>query len=417
MKKEIIYQKRRNDLIEKYGRTLFVISSGQSAYRSHSVAYRFKVAADFHYLTGLQISDAVLIVSKEKTYLLQNDQQDHIWGEFSGLQNDEHNLLNGLSLESIENLKNILSEISNQFDRIAVSFGRDQNTERAALEAIQFQRRAGRSRNYALEICDSRTLVGSLRAIKDDTEIASMKEAGRRSSEVHQLLMQQNLIGRSERDISNWIEAQFLLRNMQWPSYETIVGTGRRSTILHARATDDIIQKDQVVLVDAGAEWKGYCADITRTLPSGFKFSENERKIYQIVLEAQKSALKMIRPGVTLQQIHQGVLDVFQERLQTRMDLKKLMPHSTSHWIGLDVHDPCAYLDDAGQAITLKTGMCFTVEPGLYFNQIEGFEKYNGIGVRIEDDVVVTDTGYESLTTVQKEVEEIEELRALSHTR
>lgn len=417
MKDKNIYQKRRKDLGDKFNRTMFVISSGQNIYRSHSVAYRFKVAADFFYLTGLQISDAVLIITQEKTYLLQNQQQDHVWGEFSGLQTEDHVLLKGLLLEPVENLKNIFNGLSDQFDRVAVSFGRDPVTESAVFEVIQFQKKHERAKNYALEMCDARTLVGSIRAIKDQDEIAQMKEAGHRSSEVHQLLMQQKLIGLSEREVSNWVEAQFFLQNMQWTSYETIVGAGKRSTILHARATDEIIQHNQVVLIDAGAEWKGYCSDITRTLPSGLKFSDKEKHIYQIVLEAQKSALQMIRPGVTLQQIHQCVLDVFQERLPTKINLKKLMPHSTSHWIGLDVHDPCPYVDDSGGAITLKTGMCFTVEPGLYFNQIPGFEKYDGIGIRIEDDVVVTETGIQLLTTVQKEIEEIEELRALSHTR
>jgi len=387
-----------------------VIPSGHGAHRSHSVQYRFKVASDFYYLSGLQISDAVLVIAGSKTFLLQNQNLDQVWGEFSGLSANDSSLLGDIQLESISNLQSVLNDLSGQFDRIAISFGRDQKVEDTVMQNIQFQRRGGRSRNYALEICDSRTLVGSLRAVKD------LKEAGLRSSKVHEALMQQKLVGQTEREISNWIEAQFLLENMQWPSYETIVGAGARSTILHARATDQIIQNNQLVLIDAGAEWKGYCADITRTLPSGLKFSVEQKYVYNIVLEAQKAALAMIRPEVTLQQIHERVFEVFNERLQTKIPLKQLMPHSTSHWIGLDVHDPCAYLDDQGNAIQFKAGMCFTVEPGLYFNQVEGFEKYNGIGVRIEDDVVVTNQGYELLTAVHKEIDEIEQLRAIGHT-
>jgi Xaa-Pro aminopeptidase len=417
MKDKNIYQNRRNALTNKFSRTLFVIPAGHGAQRSHSVQYRFKVASDFYYLTGLQISDGVLIVAGSQSYLLQNQNVDHVWGEFSGLGAEDAELVQGLQLESIANLEKVLHDLTNEYDRIAFSFGRDQLIENTVLQTIQFQRRLGRTRNFALDVCDSRTLVGSLRAIKEQDEIANLKLAGQKSSLVHQKLMQQKLIGRSEKEISNWIEAQFLLENMQWTSYETIVGAGSRSTVLHARATNQIVKENQLVLVDAGAEWKGYCADITRTLPSGDKFSSEQRYVYEIVLAAQKAALNAIRPGETLQSIHETVLEVFKEKLQTVIPLKRFMPHSTSHWIGLDVHDPCAYLDDQGKPIKLQNGMCFTVEPGLYFNQIEGFEKFNGIGVRIEDDVVVTENGFEFLTAVQKEIDEIEQLRAISHTR
>jgi len=417
MKDKNIYQNRRNALTKKFSRTLFVIPAGHGAQRSHSVQYRFKVASDFYYLTGLQISDGVLIVAGSQSYLLQNQNVDHVWGEFSGLGAEDAELVQGLQLESIANLEKVLHDLTNEYDRIAFSFGRDQLIENTVLQTIQFQRRLGRTRNFALDVCDSRTLVGSLRAIKEQDEIANLKLAGQKSSLVHQKLMQQKLIGRSEKEISNWIEAQFLLENMQWTSYETIVGAGSRSTVLHARATNQIVKENQLVLVDAGAEWKGYCADITRTLPSGDKFSSEQRYVYEIVLAAQKAALNAIRPGEALQSIHETVLEVFKEKLQTVIPLKRFMPHSTSHWIGLDVHDPCAYLDDQGKPIKLQNGMCFTVEPGLYFNQIEGFEKFNGIGVRIEDDVVVTENGFEFLTAVQKEIDEIEQLRAISHTR
>lgn len=416
MNNKTIYQNRRTALTEKYSRTLFVIPVGRGPQRSHSVQYRFKVPSDFYYLTGLQISDAVLILANNHAYLLQDQNLDRVWGEFSSPSLDDANLLQGLHVEPITNLQKVLNDLGTFYDRIAFSFGRDQSIENAVMQMIQFQRRLGRSRNFALNVCDSRTLVGSLRAIKDESEITNLKKAGQKSSHVHQKLLQQKLIGKSERQISNWMEAQFLLEDMQWASYETIVGVGNRSTVLHARATDQIVQDQQLILIDGGAEWKGYCADITRTFPSGSRFTSEQRHIYQIVLDAQKAALALIRPGITLQALHERVFEVFKEKLQTNLSLKRIMPHSTSHWLGLDVHDPCPYLDDQDNPIRLQKGMCFTVEPGLYFNQIEGFEKFNGIGVRIEDDVVVTENGFQFLTGVQKEIDEIEQLRAIGHT-
>lgn len=416
MKQTQIHQKRRQTLANNFLRTLFVISSGSGCSRSHSVQYRFKVASDFFYLTGLEISDAILIVAGTKTYLVQPQNQDYVWGEFNEISDEQKYLLSEIELLATDDFEKVISELSLQFDRVAAALGRSPKQDEVLMKLVGFQRSHNRQRKIALQLVDSRALVGSIRLTKDQHEIENMKTAAERSSSVHRLLLQQNLVGKTEREVSNWIEAQFLLQNMQWCSYETIVGTGSRSTILHARASDRRIQRDDLVLVDAGAEWKGYCADITRTLPAGKFFSAEQKWVYQIVLKAQKAALNFIRPGVTLQEIHQLVLEQMQEELQKKVMMQRVMPHSTSHWIGLDVHDPCAYLDDNGQAIRLQAGMCFTVEPGLYFNRIEGFEKYDGIGIRIEDDVIVSEEGCHVLSSAPKEIEEIEQLRAIDHT-
>lgn len=414
MENNEIYLTRRQRLSQTYSRTLFVIPSGVEAKRSHSVHYRFKVASDFYYLSGLQISDAVLIVAGPKTYLLKKEGHDPVWGEFISLTSEDQKKLRGLTIDKIENLYQVVSDLLADFDRVAFSFDRDPCVEKTVNSLIAFQKRSARSRHQIICLCDSRLLVGSIRATKEKGEIENLKTAGEKSSEVHRLLMQQKTVGKTEREISNWIEGQFLLRNMQWASYETIVGAGERSTILHARATDQMILSGDLVLVDAGAEWRGYCADITRTFPSGNKFSKEQKFIYQTVLEAQKKVISLVQPGASLQQLHREVLEFYKEAFQVdEATGKKLMPHSTSHWIGLDVHDPCFYVDDCGSEIKLQMNMTFTVEPGLYFNQIAGFEKYNGIGVRIEDDVVVTEKGCQLLTSVQKEVDEIEQLRAM----
>ncbi len=314
--------------------------------------------------------------------------------QHTSLSDQDTEKLSGIHLESTERLTQIVEELRDQFDRVALPIGLDPSVDELITKTISFQKQAGRSSNRVLSLSDSRALVGNVRAIKDSDEIINLKQAGLRSSLVHKMVMQQKLIGKSEREISNFIEGHFLLQNMQFTSYETIVGSGERSTILHARATDRKIQPNELVLIDAGAEWNGYCADITRTLPSGRTFTQAQKTVYENVLAAQQKAISLIKPGATLRQIHQAAIDVLHE---------KAMPHSTSHWIGLDVHDPCAYVDDSGRDILLKAGMCFTVEPGSYVN---------GIGVRIEDDVVVTETGYELLTSAPKEIEEIEKLRS-----
>ena len=420
MNKTETFKNRRITLGNTYSRTLFVIPSGSDAKRSHSVKYRFKPASDFSYLCGLHVSDALLLILGEKTYLLSEKNEDKIWGENSALTVEDVSLSKDIIFDSLNRLHDIVRGHIHEFDRIALSLGRDQSTESSILSSISFDRKLRSRKGKPLVICDSRTLVGTTRLVKSSEEILCLKEAGARSSKVHTLLMQQPLIGKTERQISNFIEAGFLLEDMQWTAYETIVGSGDRSTILHARATDRVVQDEDSILVDAGGEWTGYCSDITRVLPAGRKFSETQKQIYQVVLAAQKEALAVVKPGNTLQEIHDLGQEVLIEGLArlglpgtlVRQNMGELMPHSTSHWMGLDVHDPSPHMDDSGEPIRLGSGMCFTVEPGLYFNGLESFKKYNGLGVRIEDDVIVTESGCEHLSAVPKEVEEIEQLRS-----
>lgn len=420
MKNADLFQKRRRALGETYSRTLFVIPSGSDAKRSHSVKYRFKPASDFAYLCGLHLSGALLLILGDKTYLLFEKHEDKIWGEDTVLTDDDILLSKGVVFESLNRLQEIVRGHINEVDRIAVSLNRDHTAENALLSAISYDRKLRGRKGSSIAICDSRTLVGTARLVKSSEEIISLKEAGARSSKVHTLLMQQSLIGKTERQISNFIEAGFLLEDMQWTAYETIVGSGTRSTLLHARATDRVVQDGDSLLIDAGGEWQGYCSDITRVLPAGRTFSDKQKQIYQVVLIAQKAALASVKPGTSLQEIHDLTKEVLIDELVqlnlsdnlVRQNIDSLMPHPTSHWMGMDVHDPSPYIDDSGAFVRLTAGMCFTVEPGLYFRFQEPFGEYSGIGVRIEDDVVVTATGCELLSAVPKEVEEIEHLRS-----
>lgn len=413
------FKNRRSTIGNTYSRTLFVIPSGSSAKRSHSVHYRFKPASDFVYLCGLHVSDALLLILGEKIYLLSEKNEDKVWGESHALTDEDTPLSKDIIFDSLSRLQDIVRDHIHEFDRIAISLNRDHGTEASLLSSISYDRKLRGRKGAPLAICDSRTLVGTARLVKSKEEILNLKEAGARSSKVHTLLMQQPLIGKTERQICNFIEAGFLLEDMQWTAYETVVGSGHRSTILHARATDRVVQDGDSVLIDAGGEWNGYCSDITRVLPAGRKFSEEQKHIYQVVLTAQKAALAAVKPGNTLKGIHDLGQEVLVEGLArlglseslVRQNMAELMPHSTSHWMGLDVHDPSPHMDDSGNPIRLGSGMCFTVEPGLYFRGSELFKRYDGIGVRIEDDVIVTESGCELLSAVPKEVEEIEQLR------
>lgn len=392
--------------------------------RSHSVAYRHKAAGDFLYLCGVAVIDAVLVIVGDNTYLLSEafNKDASVWDDGFALTTTDKDKLAGVRLENLEKLEEILCSHFDECDRIALPVGRNQKIDGILLSAVSYERRhRGRISNTPLAICDSRTLVGSLRQIKTAEEIFLMKEAGARSSLVHTELMHQNFLGQSERSVVNWIESRFMEQGMQWTAYESIAGSGERSTILHARGTERILQEGEVLLVDAGGEWNGYCSDITRVLPVGKTFSAEQKATYQIVLDAQKAVLNAVKPGESLRSLHDLALAALSEGLRREgfskdyvsESLRHLMPHSTSHWIGLDVHDPSPYFDDSGSPLKLQEGMCFTVEPGIYFPKGLGApSKYEGIGVRIEDDVVVTVKGCDLLTSVPKEISEIESMRA-----
>lgn len=417
--------KRRTELGQKFSRTLFVISAGEESKRSHSVAYRFKVASDFSYLTGLEIQGAALVIAGFQQYLLLKNfsAEAAIWDDEGVLNAEDRKNLSGVQIENFDKLEDILKTHAAEVDRLAFAIGRSEEVDRTLLSLVSFDRRLrGRNNGTPMALCDSRLLVGSLRLIKDQDEIQSMREAAQRSSVVHRRLMQLSVIGKSEREIANWIEAEFMSENMQWTAYQTIVGSGERATLLHARATDKVIREGELVLTDAGGEWRGYCADITRVMSAGRTFTSKQKEIYQVVLDTQKAVLSSSKVGSTLSDLHalalatmtEGLLCLGYARELVQQQITKLMPHSTSHWIGMDVHDPSAYSDDQGNPIRLQAGMCFTVEPGLYIRQDHrDFSEYAGIGMRIEDDVLITDRGCEVLTTVPKEIEEIESLRTV----
>lgn len=366
------------------------------------------------------MADALLLILGEKTYLLFEKNEDTIWGEDATLTNEDKLQSKEIIFEPRDRFQEIVRGHLNEFDRIAVSLDRDHDTDAALLATLSYDRKLRERKGPPVTLCDSRTLVGTLRHIKSREEILDLKEAAARSSKVHTALMRKPLVEKTERQICNFIEAGFLMEDMQWTSYETIVGSGYRSTLLHARASDRIIENGDTVLIDAGGEWNGYCADITRVIPAGPKFSAEQKQVYGAVLAAQKAAIAVVRPRTSLPEIHHLTKEVLVDELLrlglaenlVRENMLSLMPHSTSHWLGLDVHDPSPHYDDSGNAIRLAAGMCFTIEPGLYFSRPDIFEKYHGIGVRIEDDILVTETGYEILTDVPKEVEEIEQLRS-----
>ncbi|MEZ4742916.1 MAG: M24 family metallopeptidase [Bdellovibrionota bacterium] len=253
--------------------------------------------------------------------------------------------------------------------------------------------------------------------VKDQLEIACIREASLISSDFHTLGMSRRIIGKSENELLSFYNTYKKHFKFSTWAYPVVIGSGERSTILHARPTKKNLYDGDLVLVDLGVKYNGYCSDVTRTWPVGERFSKEQKTIYQIVLSAQKAAIKRACPGSTLDEIHEYCRKSLLEGLLSKGIIKsgkidKYFPHKTSHWIGRDVHDECPHQYIDKSPIILSPGMCFTIEPGLYFKGT--CSKYEGIGVRIEDVILVTDEGNEVLSRAPKEIEEVECLRSLA---
>ena len=250
--------------------------------------------------------------------------------------------------------------------------------------------------------------------IKKTCELEAIRKSCQIASQLHLQSMMMDTIGQSEDEYAKQLTINYKRTDAEAWAYPLLVGSGHRTTIIHASPTKKTIKDDELILIDMGVKYKGLCSDITRTFPSGKKFTAEQKTIYNIVLRAQKEVIKRTKAGRNLQELHQDYLldGLLSKGVLKKKDLGTLFPHKTSHWIGYKVHDtPQAYFHKDESPMELAAGMCFTIEPGLYFT--DKSSKYYGIGVRIEDVVLVTETGCEVITHVPKEVEEIEAIRAL----
>jgi Xaa-Pro aminopeptidase len=289
------------------------------------------------------------------------------------------------------------------------------------------QLRSGIRRGVAApeSIVDPAGIIHELRLIKSQEEIRIMQQSADIAAAAHVEAMKAVRPGMMEYELEALIEFTFRRSGASAPAYSSIVGGGANATVLHYVNNDDTLRDGDLVLVDAGAEYKGYASDITRTFPVNGRFSEAQREIYELVLETQVSCVNMAQPGVTMEELKShsirmltegmvrlGLLKGETEELIKEEKYKQFYMHGLGHYLGMDVHDVGRYQID-GQSRKLEPGMVITVEPGVYIapGTKDIPEKYLGIGVRIEDDVLITEGGRNVLSSkVPKTIEEIESL-------
>lgn len=409
--------------------SIAVIPSNQEIRRSRDTDYPFRQDSDFYYLTGFNEPDAVLLLTDHESVLFcrSKDPEMEIW---HGRRLGPDAAVTQLSIDeayNIEELADALPSFFDGMDCVYYSLGHQAWADTFVLDAIRVLKDAPKQTKQApLTITDPRPYIHEMRLIKSAAEIETMARAAAISADAHKRAMQAVRPGMYEYQLEAELHYGFSRAGARQPAYGTIVGGGVNACILHYTENSDVLNDGELVLIDAGGELDGYAADITRTFPINGRFSREQAALYQLVLDAQHAALGVIKPGATLSQatdacvrtLVAGLLELglLQGNLDEAIEQKtyrRFFMHGLGHWLGLDVHDVGRYrLDD--QERPFEPGMVLTVEPGIYVAEDADVDpKWRGIGIRIEDNIVITEQGYDNLTAdVPKQIEDIEAWQA-----
>jgi Xaa-Pro aminopeptidase len=427
------YAKRRKQLMQKIGpNSILILASSPTARRNGDYDYPFRQSSDLFYLTGFEEPETVVILApkrKDGEFIMFNRVRDRameIWEGFRAGQEGARKKYGADEAFPISELEKRLPELLEGRDEIHYAIGLDKNFDAVVLNAMNKIR--GKIRNglqSPLAIVDITDTIHEMRLIKSPAEIAIMRKAAEISAAAHVRAMQFCKPGIAEYQLEAELIHEFQSNGARFAAYTSIVGGGGNSCILHYHENNQVIKNGEIVLIDAGCEYHNYASDITRTFPANGKFSPEQRAIYEIVLKAQKAGIKAVRPGalwpsvqeVMVKIITQGLIDVglLKGKLADLIKKQAYFPfymHKSGHWLGLDVHDVGRYKVN-GKWRKFEPGMALTVEPGIYISSdIPSVPKrWHNIGVRIEDDVIVTKKGCEIISKdVPKEIDEIEAL-------
>ena len=424
------YQQRRHTLQKTLPKdAVVVLRAGSLCTRNNDCDYEFRPHSSFLYLTGYNEADAYLVITHDQSILfnLPKDPERELWDGFRyGVEGAIENFGfdNAFALADLDEQLLILLNGRNTI----YSLFEDQQLHEQLLSwqktLVSRQRHGAQA---PVQLHDLTDTLAEMRLIKDEDEIKLMERAAQISVQAHTKAMQVVKVGFYEYELEAEINYTFMKSGARTPAYTNIVAAGANACTLHYIQNNALIHDGDLVLIDAGCELNGYASDITRTFPANGKFSQPQAALYNVVLAAQKAAIDAVQVGAKYTDFHDVAVSVLTKGLLTlgllEGDLETLIEnksyrdfymHNTGHWLGLDVHDIGAYKLN-GESRPLQAGMVVTVEPGLYIakNNLNVAEQWRGIGIRIEDDVLVTADGPYILTHgLAREIDEIEALIA-----
>ncbi|MEM9730462.1 MAG: Xaa-Pro aminopeptidase [Myxococcota bacterium] len=424
------FSERRKKLLDSIGDGVALFPSAPAAIRNQDVEHSYRQDSDFFYLTGFDEPESVLILTnqhdehREVLFVRPRKRDREIWdGPRAGVEGAVRDY--GVDAAfPIDEFASRLPDYIGNVERLHYRVAQHGDMDKRVFDCLSLLRRGGRRGVGAPDtLIDSGKYVHEMRLRKSAEEIATMRRAAAITAEAHRRAMAVTAPGVHEYEVDAELLHVFRKHGSERPAYDAIVGSGPNATILHYRAGNRPMSDGELVLIDAGCELDYYASDVTRTFPVNGRFSAEQQAIYELVLVAQKEAIEAVRPGVTLEDIHVGAvrtltdglvqLGLLEGDVDALIEEKKYEPfymHRTSHWLGMDVHDVGRYFTD-GKHRPLEDGFVLTVEPGLYVatDNEDVDERWRGIGVRIEDDVAVTNEGFDVLTDgIPKEVAEVE---------
>lgn len=415
------FKKRRESLANKLpNSSIGIIFSAEPATRSNDTHHPYRQDSNFYYLTGFKEDNSALVFIKTKNevktvmFVHKKDKTLELWnGERLGAKEaksrffvDEVYINDDFKKkfkEFIKDKKNIFCELGSKKRDVkkVLKLTKDFKTKH-----------------------DIRPLIQKMRLIKSAAEIGLIRESIAVTTKAHHRAMSINKKGKFEYQLQAEIEHEFKINAAYSDAYTSIVACGNSANTLHYIKNDKPLESGKLILIDAGCEHNYYASDITRTIPVNGKFTKAQKELYGLVLETQLKIISMIKPHVkrthlqkcaerllTEGMIELGILKGSYKKAIKLLKHKKYYPHGIGHWMGIDVHDPAPYKDDKHQEIALQKGMVLTIEPGIYIDKDDQSvpEAYRGIGIRIEDDILVTKDGYENLSSgIAKSIEEIE---------
>ena len=403
----MIHQNRRKELLSQLDdNCVLILSTNPEQFRNGDVTFPFRPQSDFFYLTGFEEPEAIAVISKESysMFLRPKDETREIWdGTRLGLTQAPSNL----KLDHAY-------DIGQLEDKLAQLITADSCIYFDAKSCTLDSKITNLLSQYNLKSLQAS--LHEMRLIKEESEILTMQKAANISSAAHTLAMAQVTPGMFEYELQSVFDAHFVKNNTQH-AYTPIVAGGKNACVLHYIENNQPLKSGDLVLIDAGCELDYYASDITRTFPVNGQFSEPQKQIYQIVLDAQLAAINSIKPGADVHMPHKIACDIIQQGLENLgllapgEPLSKFYMHGTGHWLGMDVHDVGKYQVNKQHRVFEK-GMVITVEPGIYIRKDDKINPiYHDIGIRIEDDVLVTNTGNTVLTEqLAKTIDEIETL-------
>jgi Xaa-Pro aminopeptidase len=426
------FKARRARLMARMGEGVAIIPTAPEQARNRDSHYPYRFDSYFYYLCAFPEPDAVLVLVAGATprsilFCRARNEERETW---EGFRYGPEGAKENFALDAcfpIEALDEQLPHLLADQTKLYYTLGADAAWDARVtgwLNAVRAQARTGV--RAPSELLDLRSLIDEMRLKKDATELATMRRAAEISTGAHCRAMRFARPGRREYEIEAEIMHEFLRLGAQAPAYSSIIASGANACVLHYVANRDVLKAEDLLLIDAGCELDGYAADITRTFPVNGHFAGARKAIYELVLAAQARAIEAVQPGARFIDPHdaavrvlaQGMIDL--GLIQGELDgviesgaYKRFFMHRTGHWLGLDVHDAGEYGAE-GRWTTLAPGMVLTVEPGLYVRPAQDVaEQFWNIGVRIEDDALVTESGCEILTAAApKAITEIEALMA-----